>query len=787
MSSKLFHSGRLPCAAAVSIVALLIGLAMTTVVASAHAHLVQADPAPQSIIARVPTTGQFTFDEPVNPALTHVRIADAAGHEVAGSNGRLASGHNGELWLVPLPPLPNGTYSVYWTSESATDGHVMSSFYTFTVAARGAASGSGAVSGAASGSYGVNDSGTTSGLGLGAAPLATVLSHWIGLTASALWLGVLFVDLLVLAPACRARDASARLLAARAVPRIDAIVVIAPLVTALSLCAEVVFFALQGTGGDLAQALSPSVICGILSSGNGHTIIERLLILALGVVLGLIVRARRRDADATVIPSTAAPIVDAPVRRSSRALGIVAPPPSLPRLSLPTERTVPLLLALCALLYMLFVAFAGHAADLSPAVVAYGLDWLHLVGTAAWVGSIGALAWCVLPLRHTLPPEQRVAAVLPALDRYSPIAYGAVLVLSISGAYNALNHIDVPAQLGSTLYGQLIVLKSLLVLLLVALSAEHVFILRPRLERLQKESMAALTTVPARKVVAAGALVTTATAAVHDGLGALAGRLRLEAGIGAIILLATALMSQALPTNTKGSTPIVTPAPATPSSITAEAATGDLRTTLTITPPAVGVATFALRLTNGATALTPADAAVIVTLYQPSQAATRLNLDPTGQGAVFSVKGSLPAQGLWHADVKIRTATSVDYITQPFTFTVGPGAAFVTRAPSSPSTSLTIAPGLIGHANTLTVAGVQGVAVRVLSQSLGMVMGIVPYVAVSDGDGRWRISGLYAPMIGRWKLTVQVQTHTGAPWATARQAVYNVPAQGSFTLLSSSP
>ena len=94
-------------------------------VASAHAHLVQADPAPDSVIARAPTGASFLFDEPLNPALTRVRIADAAGRQVTTGTGDLASGHHGELWELRLPQLPAGTYSVFWTSESATDGHVM--------------------------------------------------------------------------------------------------------------------------------------------------------------------------------------------------------------------------------------------------------------------------------------------------------------------------------------------------------------------------------------------------------------------------------------------------------------------------------------------------------------------------------------------------------------------------------------------------------------------------------------------------------------------------------------
>src|SRR5579875_160849 len=123
----------IPCAAliAVALWLLLPG------VASAHAHLVQADPAPDAVVAHVPAVASFVFDEPLNPTLTRVRVTDAAGRQVTADRGRLAAGHGGEIWQVRLPQLAPGIYSVFWTSESATDGHVMSSFYTFRVTPSG--------------------------------------------------------------------------------------------------------------------------------------------------------------------------------------------------------------------------------------------------------------------------------------------------------------------------------------------------------------------------------------------------------------------------------------------------------------------------------------------------------------------------------------------------------------------------------------------------------------------------------------------------------------------------
>src|SRR5919204_1863183 len=67
------------------LLAIILWLAAPNI-ASAHAHLVQADPAPDGVIAHAPSVATFLFDEPLNPALTHVRVMDAAGGE--GGRGR---------------------------------------------------------------------------------------------------------------------------------------------------------------------------------------------------------------------------------------------------------------------------------------------------------------------------------------------------------------------------------------------------------------------------------------------------------------------------------------------------------------------------------------------------------------------------------------------------------------------------------------------------------------------------------------------------------------------------
>jgi len=252
-----WHRLAAACVLAGALVALSSGMA------SAHAHLVQADPAPNSTIAHAPRVATFVFDEPLNPALTRVRITTAAGTPVTTNTGHLAPDHRDEVWQLPLPALQPGTYSVVWVSESATDGHVMSSFYTFRVASSGGTTGVGAVTGTAGGAYGGGGS-TGGSTDVTGGTIAVALAAWLGLLAQALWLGALVIDLAVLGPARRAWETPEARLAWAAGRRLWRLMQGALVVVMAALVVEVLGLALQGTGGDRGRAVAPATLGGIL-------------------------------------------------------------------------------------------------------------------------------------------------------------------------------------------------------------------------------------------------------------------------------------------------------------------------------------------------------------------------------------------------------------------------------------------------------------------------------------------------------------------------------------------
>jgi copper transport protein len=265
-----------------------------------------------------------------------------------------------------------------------------------------------------------------------------------------------------------------------------------------------------------------------------------------------------------------------------------------------------------------------------------------------------------------LAAELRAPAVLRLLDLFSPVAYVAVGVLTLSGIYSAVHHLDAPSLLASTLYGQLLVVKLGLVGVLMVMSASHVFGLRPRIARAQVRAAEAAHREDGLRHAAN----------VHEGLAMLASRLRLEAGVGAGVLLATALMSQTLPARDAART-IAPMAQPTAASISGTATMGDLRARLTIAPPAVGAATFTLRLWERGRPVGEDSSAAIIHLFPVTQPAMRATLTPQGHGVRFGARGSLAAAGTWRADVLVRTVAVNEYRTLHFEFRVGAGARFL--------------------------------------------------------------------------------------------------------------
>src|SRR5262249_24055033 len=132
---------------------------------------------------------------------------------------------------------------------------------------------------------------------------------------------------------------------------------------------------------------------------------------------------------------------------------------------------------------ILAMSLSGHAfgaRELGPAAV--GVDSLHLVAAAVWLG--GLVHFAVLLTGALAAAARERAEVLRTLvPRGSKVALVSVAMLVVTGAFSAWEQVGGLDTLTVTAYGQSLLLKLALVAVLVALGAINLLVMRPRLSR----------------------------------------------------------------------------------------------------------------------------------------------------------------------------------------------------------------------------------------------------------------------------------------------------------------
>ena len=135
------------------------------------------------------------------------------------------------------------------------------------------------------------------------------------------------------------------------------------------------------------------------------------------------------------------------------------------------------LLALCGV--GLSLAASGHASAASPEWLTRPAVFLHAVGVAYWIGALFPLAVIV---------RKAPSDALPIVRRFSSGALVAVAMLSLAGIVLAAIQVEAFANLTETDYGRVLIAKTLLVMLLLALAALNRLWLTPGLATPSKAS-----------------------------------------------------------------------------------------------------------------------------------------------------------------------------------------------------------------------------------------------------------------------------------------------------------
>jgi copper transport protein len=137
----------------------------------------------------------------------------------------------------------------------------------------------------------------------------------------------------------------------------------------------------------------------------------------------------------------------------------------------------------CALALLPIPSVAGHALDRGgwPRPLEIVADVLHVGAAAVWIGGLLALAVALPRASRRLSPEQRPLFAAALVPRLSALALVSVLVIAATGLIRALSELSAASQLWSTGYGRALVVKTALLIAVVALGWVNRSRLVPRL------------------------------------------------------------------------------------------------------------------------------------------------------------------------------------------------------------------------------------------------------------------------------------------------------------------
>ena len=109
-------------------------------------------------------------------------------------------------------------------------------------------------------------------------------------------------------------------------------------------------------------------------------------------------------------------------------------------------------------------ALAGHAAASSRFTsLMIATDFLHVLGGSSWLGSLLAVMVVGVPLSLTLEGDERWSSIASLVNSFSQLALASVSVVVVSGLIASWVHLEHLSALWQTAYGQVLLLKLLLV------------------------------------------------------------------------------------------------------------------------------------------------------------------------------------------------------------------------------------------------------------------------------------------------------------------------------------
>jgi copper transport protein len=554
----------------------------------AHANLDRADPAPGSQLDQPPHQLQLTFSEAVDDSFSRVQLLNSQGDAVDRGDSHVTP-NDALSMVVTLPDqLPDGVYTVAWRTLSAVDGHTVNGAYPLIVGPMPAEGVP--LAATASSSQAQFDSATA------------VARWWFSLAASALF-GVLLTWNVVFRPLFGRSNPAALPVAAQRARRLalasGVILLVGTLYVALAQAAEAGQVPLWGVFGQ--------PLVSLLTRGRFATLWWARLALV-GVALGLVTWRG--------------------VRRWPGQVALVATG-----------------------LALLTSSFNSHsAALLSGAYLGIAADWLHFLGVAAWIGGLLSMVYVLPTVVHASQAAgERVRA--RAVARFSTLALVSVIVIAITGTFQAWLEVGSWDGLIQTAYGLSVTTKVGLLLVMLAFAAFNLLVARPGLARM-----------------AASGLAPSALAQRFRWA------IRAEVAIGVVILVVAAILTGLAPGREElalKSSDVVTGGP-----VDKQINANGLNARIVITPAVLGVNRLAVELPG--TDPSQVERVQLTLTYLDSQLGSQpvvLSQSSTAPDTWETTSPLLSQAGNWQAEMLVRRTGQDDARTALRFVVAGPGGA----------------------------------------------------------------------------------------------------------------
>jgi copper transport protein len=411
----------------------------------AHAQLLGTSPTSGATVRVQPKEVIFEFNQDVGGTLGAVRVYDGQGNEVDDLDVSHPDGNEHWMGVGLKANLPDGTYTGTYRVISA-DTHIVYGGLVFNIGHAGAAP-----KFTVAGLIAENKSGEVTEIAVGVVRGLNYLSIALMVGGLAFLLFAWLPGLTAVAGVEASWPEASSAFASR-LGRLLAVAIV------LGVIASVLGVLLQGAsaaGVSLWSSLKGSIVNDTLNGRFGRVWGLRAVDWVLLGGLLLTARAMGRD----VIRVLRADTADPADPQDTHSVSLTPAPPA----------TILVLLGVGSAYLAITPALAGHASIESPVALFFPSDVLHVLAASVWVGGVACLLLALPEATRRLEGSERSRLLLATLARFSPLALGSVIAIAITGAIQAYIDVRSVDSLFHTTYGELIVVKVLLLLVLIGL------------------------------------------------------------------------------------------------------------------------------------------------------------------------------------------------------------------------------------------------------------------------------------------------------------------------------